>query len=95
MVGYPVKLDVEYEETASRLEVLIIRPLYAIVLSVILCIWGTVAYIVVGIQWLHILILGKRNQGMHDFVTKFFRFSTRVSGYLLLLTDVRPPISGE
>jgi len=95
MVEYPIKLDVGYDEKASRLEALIIRPLYGIVLYIILEIWGIVACVVMGIQWLHILILGKRNQGMHNFVTKFFRYCTRVGGYLLLLTDARPPISGE
>ncbi len=95
MVEYPVKLDVEYEEKASRLEALIIRPLYGIVLYIILCIWGFVACIVMFIQWVHILILGKRNAGMHNFVTKYFRFYTRVCGYFYLLTDARPPISGE
>jgi hypothetical protein len=95
MAEYPVKLDVEYEESASRLEALIIRCLYGIVLYTILGIWGFVASIVVAIQWFHILILGKRNQGMHDFVTKFFRYYVRVEGYILLLTDARPPISGE
>jgi hypothetical protein len=95
MVEYPVKLDVEYDEKASRLEALIIRPLYAIVLCIILEIWGIVAFIVIVIQWLHILVLGKRNHGMHDFVTKYFRFYARVYGYFCLLTDARPPISGE
>jgi hypothetical protein len=95
MAEYPVRLDVDYEESASRLEALIIRPLYGIVLYIILGIWGLVACVVVSIQWLHILILGKRNQGMHDFVTKFFRFCTRVTGYFYLLTDARPPISGD
>jgi hypothetical protein len=95
MAEYPVRLDVDYDESASRLEALIIRFLYGIVLYIILEIWGIVAFIVVVIQWFHILILGKRNQGMHDFVTKFFRYCTRVSGYFLLLTDARPPISGD
>ncbi len=95
MVEYPIKLDVEYDEKASRLEALIIRWLYGIVLSIIAGIWGFVAGIVMFIQWLHILILAKRHKGMHDFVTKYFRFYTRVSGYFYLLTDARPPISGE
>ncbi|MEE8403105.1 MAG: DUF4389 domain-containing protein [Candidatus Hydrothermarchaeaceae archaeon] len=95
MVEYPIKLDVEYDEKASRLEALIIRPLYGIVLYIILEIWGLIALVVVVLQWFHILILGKRHQGMHNFVTKFFRYLTRVYGYFLLLTDARPPISGE
>lgn len=95
MAEYPIRLEVDYEESASRLEALIIRCVYGFILCIVAGIWGFVAYIVIGIQWLHILILGKRNEGMHNFVTSFFRFNTRVSGYLLLLTDARPPISGE
>ncbi len=95
MAEYPVRLDVDYEESASRLEALIIRGLYGIVLCIIASIWGIVAYFVMGIQWLHILILGRRNRSMHDFVTKYFRFYTRISAYFCLLTDERPPISGD
>ena len=94
MAEYPVRLDVDFDESASRVE-LIIRILYGIVLYIILEIWGIVACVVLVIQWFHILLLGKRNQGMHDFVTKFFRFCTRVYGYFLLLTDARPPIRGD
>jgi fucose permease len=92
---YPIKLDIGYEEKASRLEVLIIRWLYAIVLYIVLYIWAMVAGIVWCIQGLHILILGRRNQSMHDFISGYLRFVTRVYGYLLLLTDARPPISGR
>jgi hypothetical protein len=95
MAEYPIKLDVEFDEKASRLEALIIRFLYGFVLCLIAGVWGTVAYIVITIQWVHILVLGKRNAGMHNFVTKFFRFYVRVEGYLYLLTDARPPISGD
>ncbi|MFV2040454.1 MAG: DUF4389 domain-containing protein [Candidatus Hydrothermarchaeales archaeon] len=95
MVEYPIKIDVEYMEGASRLEALIVRWLYAILLYVVLSLWSIAAGIVIVVQWLYILVLGKRNQSMHDFVAGFFRFSTRVTGYLYLLTDERPPISGE
>lgn len=94
MASYPVRLDVDFDEKASRLE-LLIRFLYGFVLCIIVGVWGIVAEIVIVIQWLHILILGKRNEGMHNFVTKFFRYMTRVIGYIYLLTDARPPISGE
>ncbi len=94
MVEYPIKIDVEYLESASRLEALIIRWLYAIFLYIVLSIWGIAAGIVIVLQWLHVLVLGKRNKGMHDFVAGFFMFATRVTGYIYLLTDNRPPISG-
>lgn len=95
MVEYPIKLEVGFEEGASRLEALIIRWLYAIVLYVVLYIWGIAMAIVLFFNWLHILLLGKRNKSMHGFVEGYFRFVTRASGYLLLLTDKRPPISGK
>jgi hypothetical protein len=94
MVEYPIKIEVEYVENASRLEALIIRWLYAIFLYIVLSIWSIAAGIVIVVQWLYILILGKRNKGMHDFVVGFFMYTTRVTGYIYLLTDNRPPISG-
>jgi hypothetical protein len=95
MADYPIKIDVGYEENASRLEALIIRWVYAIFLVIVIEVWGLIAVIVLFFNWLHILILGKRNQGMHNFITGFFRFYTRVYGYLFLLTDERPPLSGQ
>jgi hypothetical protein len=95
MGEYPVKLEVEYEEKASRLEALIIRWLYGLLLSIILSIWGIVAGLAMLGQWIVILITGARNKGLHDFVTSYFKFYTRTYGYLYLLTDERPPISGE
>jgi hypothetical protein len=94
-VKFPIKLKVDFEKSASRLEVLIIRWLYGIVLGIVAEIWGFIASIVLFFQWLYILILGKRNQSMHDFVAGYFRFYTRMVGYLYLLTDQRPPISGK
>ncbi len=95
MVEYPIKLDVEYEEKASRLEALIIRFVYSIFLSIIAGIWGIFAGLAMLGQWIVIMITGKRNLGLHDFVTEYFRFYTRFYGYMYLLTDERPPISGK
>jgi hypothetical protein len=95
MEEYPIKIDVGYEEKASRLEALIIRWLYAIVLGIIAEIWGIVAVLAIIGQWIVILITGKRNQGLHNFIDGFYRYYTRVYGYVMLLTDVRPPISGK
>ncbi len=95
MVDYPIKIEIGYEERASRLEALIIRWLYGIVLYIVATIWGTIAFIVLFFQWLNILVLGKRNEGMHNFVAGFFRFYIRMCGYFYLLTDERPPISSE
>jgi len=52
MVEYPIKIDVEYMEGASRLEALIVRWLYAILLYVVLSLWSIAAGIVIVVQWL-------------------------------------------
>jgi hypothetical protein len=95
MGEYPIKLDVGYEEKASRLEVLIIRWLYGILLLIILGIWQIFAGLAMLGQWIVILITGARNKGLHDFVTSYFKFYTKSYGYLFMLTDERPPITGE
>jgi hypothetical protein len=95
MGEYPIKLEVGYEETASRIEALIIRWLWGIVLYIVLELWGIVAGLAFIGQWIVILITGSRNQGLHNFIEGYFRYVTRVTGYILLLTDERPPISGK
>jgi hypothetical protein len=95
MEEYPIKIDISYEEKASRLEALIIRWLYAIVLILVIEIWGFFAILAGVAQWIVILITGSRNQGLHNFIGGFFRYFTRVYAYLWLLTDARPPISGK
>ncbi len=95
MVEYPIKLEVGYEEKASRLEALVIRWLYAIVLYIVLELWGIVAAFALFAQWIVIMITGARHQGLHSFIERYFRYYTRVTGYILLLTDERPPISGQ
>jgi hypothetical protein len=94
MGEYPIKIEVEYEEKASRLEVLIIRWLYGILLSIIISIWGIFAGLAMLGQWIVILITGARNKGLHDFITSYFKFYTRINGYLYMLTDERPPLGG-
>lgn len=95
MGDYPVKLEVEYEEKASRLEVLLIRWLYLIVLTIVLEVWGIITTIGILAQGIVILITGKRNRGLHGFIEGYYRFHTRVYSYIMLLTDARPPLSGK
>ena len=91
--GHPLKLTIGFQEPASRLE-LFVRIVLLFVYGIIAGIWGFVAGLANVIQWLHILITGKRSLGLWNFVVSYFRYSARVSSYSLLLTDKRPPISG-
>jgi len=93
-VEYPIKFSALYEESASRLE-LFIRIVYGFVLSIIASIWGFFAEIAAVIQWFYILIMAKRNDSLWGFIAGYMRYYFRLQGYVTLLTDERPPISGE
>ncbi|MGQ9628997.1 MAG: DUF4389 domain-containing protein [bacterium] len=93
--GYPIALKVDYEERASRLEVLILRPIMMIAYSFVALFWG-IAYIAVAfVMWWAILILGRRPQRMWNFALRYFRYTTRVNGYYMALTDKHPPFNGR
>jgi uncharacterized protein with PQ loop repeat len=91
---YPVTFAVRYDMTASRLE-LFVRIVYGLFLGIIADIWGFFAELAGIVQWLYILIMGKRHGSLWRFTVGYIRFSYRMEGYLLLLTDERPPVSGE
>jgi hypothetical protein len=49
--------------------------------------------VVFTIAWFAVIILGRWPEGMRDFVVGYLRWSTRLNGYALLLTDEYPPFS--
>ncbi|MEM3030111.1 MAG: DUF4389 domain-containing protein [Candidatus Micrarchaeia archaeon] len=89
-----VKLEVSYAEPASRLE-LIIRFLWAIPLYIVTAVLGFVGWVCFVIQWLHILLLAKRNATLHKFITLYITYAYKFITYILLGTDERPPIIPE
>ena len=90
-----VKITVNSVEKASRLE-LLIRFIWGFIVGIILGIIGLFAlYLATPIQWLHILFLGKRNPSLAKFVSGWFKGITQLYGYMLLLTDERPPLMPE
>lgn len=95
MGDYPIRLEIDFEEKASRLEALIIRWLLAIIHITIVELWGILAILAFAVQWILILLTGKRNKELHNLIEEWYRYSVRVYTYLLLLTDARPPFSGK
>lgn len=91
---YPASFKAIYVEKASRLELLIRIP-YGIFIGIIQWAWGIAAAICGLIQWFYILVTGRRHRGLWDFVVQFTRFSVRATAYFTMLTDKRPPVSGE
>jgi len=80
-----------YVSEASRVE-LLIRIIYWILIGIVACIYGILAFICLVIQWFHILILGKRHQGLSDFAKGYLEYMVHVMSYTYIMTDKRPDI---
>ncbi len=80
-----------YERSASRLE-LLIRILYWIVIGIVLAIYGLVAEICMVVQWFVILILGRRSEGLSNFIQGYLEYYVHVMSYVYFMTDKRPEI---
>jgi hypothetical protein len=80
-----------FEHDASRLE-LLIRILYWILIGIVMCVYGIIAFICLFIQWFHILILGHRSEPLSNFAKGYLEYSVYVMGYVNIMTDKRPAI---
>ncbi len=80
-----------YERDASRLE-LFIRILYWIAIGIVLIVYGFVAEILLIIQWFVILILGRRSEGLSDFIKGYLEYVVHVAPYVYFMTDKRPSV---
>ena len=91
---YPVTFKADYVEKRSRLTTFF-RLILAIPHIIFLYFYGLAAGVVVIVAWFALLFTGRYPQGMYDFVAGSLRYSTRVYGYIWLLTDEYPPFSGD
>jgi hypothetical protein len=81
-----------YEHDASRLE-LFVRIVYAwICIGVVLVVYGFLAGICMLIQWFVILILGRRHEGLSNFIKGYLEYYVHVLSYYYFMTDDRPGI---
>jgi Domain of unknown function (DUF4389) len=92
-MAYPAHFDVQHQERYSRLSTFF-RIILAIPHIIWLSLWGIVAEIVVFLSWFAILFTGRYPTGFFNFVAAYVAYATRVSCYLMLLTDKFPPFSG-
>jgi hypothetical protein len=91
---YPVRLDVDYPQGLSRL-LIFVKWLLAIPHFVALLVLAIGAWFAIIISFFAILFTGRFPEGLFNYLTGVLRWSARVSGYILLLTDVYPPFSLE
>nr|WP_321351064.1 DUF4389 domain-containing protein [uncultured Methanoregula sp.] len=80
-----------YEHDASRLE-LLIRIVYWIIIGIVLWVYGIISVICLIIQWVCILILGRRIEGLSNFVKGYLEYLVHVMPYMYFMTDSRPGI---
>jgi hypothetical protein len=80
-----------WEEKASRLE-LFIRIVYSIFIAIVLMVYSLIAQLCMFVQWIVILILGKRVKGLNNIIKGFLEYNVRVISYCNFLTDKRPGI---
>src|SRR5436190_22509021 len=87
--SFPFTVEVDDPQPQNRLSVLL-RLIFVIPQLIAMAVIGIVAEIITIIAWLAIVITGKYPAGMMNFVVGAARWSTRVRGYMLLLTDKYP-----
>jgi len=58
-----------YEHDAGRFE-LLVRILYWILIGIVLWIYGMITFLCGAIQWIHILILAQRHEGLSNFIKR-------------------------
>jgi len=83
-----------YVEKASRIE-LIVRFFYGIILNILYGLWGLYIYVLLILQFFHILILGRRGSRLYRSTRRYLAALTNVSSYLLFLTDQRPELTPD
>lgn len=91
-VEYPITVGVAYPEKLSRLSTFF-RLILVIPQMIALYFVQIVSSISMFIAWWAILFTGKYPKGLFNFVAGCTRWSTRVNGYMSLLTDKYPPFS--
>ncbi len=91
---YPVALKVDYPEKLSRLTTFF-RIFTIIPAAIVLAFVSIAGYIMYVLSWFAILFTGKYPDSFYNFVLYWFRWSLRVGGYFLLITDKYPPFTGD
>lgn len=90
--SYPVQVTVDAPAPQSRLTVFF-RLLFALPSALVLALLGIVAMVIYFVSWFAILFTGSYPAGMMNFSVGYMHWSTRLSGYAMLLTDRYPPFA--
>lgn len=92
-------LTLKYHDKQSR-GTLLLRTFFGFIYvliphGIVLFLRILVVYLMLFIAWWAVLIMGTFPKGMHDFIVGTLRWGTRVSLYMMFLTDTYPPFSSK
>jgi hypothetical protein len=89
-LDHPVRLLANDDLRRSRLTVFF-RLLLVLPHLIVLVLWALAAEIAVVIAWVAGVVLGRVPDALHDFMSSFVRYATRVRAYYGILANPYPP----
>lgn len=95
---YPIDLQVDYPTNPGKLYAipvlgLVIRSILLIPHFIVLAVLIAVVFVLQLVTWIPVLFTGRYPEGLYNLVSGTFRWSARVAGYYVGLTDMYPPFS--
>src|SRR4051795_6964817 len=86
---HPVGLIVTDDLQRNRLTVFF-RLLLAIPHFIVVILWAVLTDFIVLVAWFAALFTGQVPDGLHNFISSWLRYATRVTAYVFLLADPFP-----
>ena len=93
LVTYPVDLHVDPPQAQSRWKILF-RGILSIPAQILAWVFGQVLGIVAFLAWFVCLFIGRMPKGMEDLGVYCLRYQQQTYGYMMLLTERYPSLSG-
>jgi hypothetical protein len=87
---YPITYEADFNPTPNRWTTFF-RLLLAIPWFIVATFWGILFLFTHFFAWIAVTILGRYPQWLYDFNSGVVRFTTRISAWFYLQTDVWPP----
>ena len=94
MNDHPIQLLNNDDLRRGRLGVAF-RLILAIPHIIWVVLWGIVAYLAVIASWFATLVKGRTPEGLHWFIARYLRYSTRVQAYFTVMAGPYPDFTGD
>lgn len=92
---YPINLVARYPEQSSRLGMFLLPFRWFALLPHLVCLYGLsiAGFLVMVVAWFAVVINGNYPRPLWDFMVGVYRWQSRVTAYMICLTDEYPPFS--